>query len=272
MSILLESLTQKNDAQNGLDNDKIPDIHSTHFDDELLGDERLLKRLKIWQLLTYTLGIMLVASWCWIYLSGSITPSPLQQSTVQVPEQTSILPNKAILSQAINPTQQTEPVQNQAASTQQITSVQPELSDESEAGRSVYKPKKHTKPAVKPENRSSRVADNQMQPEVERQSDVTAKSLNNSSLANSQTATPAPKPGTAVVTKNELPDSLQSEFPNIQINSYVVAENVKDSFVILDGAFYKVNQVIAPNLILRDISKQHIVVEYHSYLVKIPLN
>ena len=69
---------------------------------------------------------------------------------------------------------------------------------------------------------------------------------------------------------DELSPELRQQLPLININSYVVAETANDSFVILDGAFYKVDQVIAPNLILREITNDEIVVDFKSQRIKIP--
>ncbi|MDH5434587.1 MAG: general secretion pathway protein GspB [Gammaproteobacteria bacterium] len=76
----------------------------------------------------------------------------------------------------------------------------------------------------------------------------------------------------ALITLGQLPEDLKKIFPDLQINSYVLSENPKDSFVILDGSLYEENQLIAPNLVLRQIKKEFMVVEFYGHQIKIPFN
>ena len=59
MSILLESLSQKSTSSG----ESVPDLSVTHFDDEMMGDDWLLQRLKYWKLFCLFLVLLLVASW-----------------------------------------------------------------------------------------------------------------------------------------------------------------------------------------------------------------
>ena len=253
MSILLESLSQDNKPPNN----NVPDIHSTHFDDEMLGDEWLIKRVKVWRLASAVLLIVLVASWLFFYLQ--LSSSSFQAETVghealivtDVPKkqqqlvESSVVENQPVLEEKL--LEEQRPIEKASPNSKMV--------NKNEFTMQNYAPQKR-------ENSSKSVsaADvNISSPSVKSVAASKVKSGDNSAV------------GTALLV-NELSEDLQSKFPKIEINSYVVADSAKDSFVILDGGFYKIDQVIAPDLILRKIANQEIVVEFHSQLVKIPLN
>ena len=72
MSILLESLNQKVDKT---ELHQLPDVHSSHFDDEMLGDEVLYKQLKLWKLISLILSLLILLSWGYFYQQKS-QPQP----------------------------------------------------------------------------------------------------------------------------------------------------------------------------------------------------
>ncbi|WP_444995466.1 hypothetical protein [Aliikangiella sp. IMCC44359] len=249
MSILLESLTQKsNSGDTATEQEKVPDIHAAHFDDELMGDDWLRRRLKVWQLLSAALSVALITSWVFFYFLQVDEPPVVKASIVDKAQANTDDEIKS--TQKINTTNTNIENDAQVNGSDVIVS---DTTDDNSINKSIYKPTKRTKPA--PSSVSQKPASTNPMTAVENVSKVDAQTKKNM----------------PVITQAELSDELKSQFPNLVIDSYVVAATPADSFVILDGSFYKLNQVIAPDLILRDISKQHIVVEFHSQLVKVPL-
>lgn len=270
MSILLESLNKEPTDQEN----QVPDVHASHFDDDMLGDEWLLRRIRMWQVLSFLLIVVLVISWVSFY--GQLDQAQSKSAEL-------IAENSALKSQLKNESQ----VDTTASSNTQLenkasdislgtnTKVQPEAQSEaaapviestpvdthSQASNSVATDEpKNNKLQYVPKKRQPRDAET-----------AVSKSSISSRKTPSQMVSNDTSQGT-ILSKEELSSELLSQFPNIEINSFVVAENADDSFVILDGSFYKVNQVIAPNLVLREISKQYILVEFHTQLIKLPHN
>jgi hypothetical protein len=221
VSILLESLNQKVDKT---ELHQLPDVHSSHFDDEMLGDEVLYKQLKLWKLISLILSLLILLSWGYFYQQKS-QPQP-QSNQLLVAEQPIVdkVSTQNLDEENINSTVEKEPVTQ---------------------AKSIYKPQKREVISVKPTLKVG-------QPEP-------------------MATRTKPKATGAAIDINELPSALQQNFPQIEIASYVIADNAEDSFVILDGSFYKINQVITTDLTLRKITNEHIVVEFQAYLVKIPL-
>lgn len=244
MSILLESLNKEPSSQTN----QVPDIHDSHFDDDMLGDEWLLRRVKIWQIVSLILVALLV-------ISGFVFYNKISQEKLlseKLMAENSEL--KSQLDEALQPSVSTtvqEKVEVSPPVVQENTStIEKTLSTENEtpSAKQQYIPKKREVVEAPVKTVSKNTSDRP----------VTAETKSNNTSQGS------------VLTKEELSEDLREQFPNIQINSFVVADNPQDSFVILDGSFYKVNQVIAPDLILREISKEYILVEFHTQLVKLP--
>lgn len=238
MSILLESLDEQPTKKNG----DVPNIHESHFNDELLGDEWLLQRIKKWKIISAILFTMLILNWLamagyFIYFFQKEISLPVVEqknaTDIQVLPITSnanSLINKNKLS--IEQTNLDNTVNNQKLIKEEYTPQKRNIVNTSEKKENdkVNKNNQVTKPAKNSENK------------------------------------------TAVLSVDDLPQDLKSKFPVLKIDSYVVADKKEESFVILDGSFYSINQVISPNLILREIDKDKIIVEFHSQRVKIPFN
>lgn len=244
MSILLESLNKEPSSQTN----QVPDIHDSHFDDDMLGDEWLLRRVKIWQVVSLSLVVLLVISGFVFYnkisqeklLSEKLTAENSElksqlDKALQTSESVAIQENVEISPPVVQ--ENTSPIK-QNLSAEDVTA----------SSKQQYIPKKREVVEAPIKTVSKNISDKPATPEIK---------SNNTSQG-------------SVLTKEELSEDLREQFPNIQINSFVVADNPQDSFVILDGSFYKVNQVIAPDLILREISKEYILVEFHTQLVKLP--
>jgi hypothetical protein len=255
MSILLESLSGKHKQQTSAEEPlQVPDISVAHYDDELLGDEWLIRRVKFWQRLSFALALVLLISWSYFGFN-SFTHQP--QLTVTQPvdtddnNQAALNANQLATQGGLN--QQTQPVVPNQSPALVAPTKQTQLKPNERIATShkqVYTPQKQA--SSKPQSKS------QSKPE---DLNVNDKAVNAKTKKSGKLNTP--------IFRDELPVELQAELPELKVDSFVVADNQKDSFVILDGAFYTVNQVIAPQLILRDIQAQHLIVEFKSYLVKI---
>lgn len=244
-------------------------MHDSHFDDELLGDEWLIKRTRLWQLASGCLFILLVASWVYFYnqfnddktpqsvdLEQSLQADSLTQKYIQ-PEtvrQETLTSSSTVSDPQASPKSQAELGNNNYQSTESNRQ-QTGVSTYSE--KKVYKPQKRLPPVTRNEQPAQRSLLDQ------KNSNVVSSPKPRNSQARSNTSN-------ATLSLEELPQDLRSQFPNIEINSFVVAENPQDSFVILDGSFYKINQVIAVDLVLREIGKDAIVVEFKGQKVSLP--
>ena len=236
MSILLETLNQdesSDEKAKSKADSSIPDIHASHYDDEMLGDEWLYKKLKYWQLATYSLVVLLLTSWSYFYSNQISVPTKkvLVQTVNQAP---------GVATETMEAIAKTEP-QNKPEVP--LTDNRVEIKESNKTNLQ-YVPKKRE---AKIENKQAFLVET-----VEPAKEAVQNSVS--------------------VLLEELPLQLQQQFPQININSYVVSNNEQDSFVILDGSFFKANQTIMPDLILRKINKENMLIEFHSYLVKIPFN
>jgi type II secretory pathway component PulC len=96
--------------------------------------------------------------------------------------------------------------------------------------------------------------------------------------SNEQTAigrTPSEKPDRAnehIVLLEELPEIVRDEFPELSINSYVLADDPQKSFVVINNQIYGQNEILAPHTKLLSIEQDAIIVLFKDYRVKLPLN
>jgi hypothetical protein len=229
VSILLESLNQQVE---GSTKRELPNIHSSHFDDEMLGDEGLYKQLKLWKMTALLLLFLIVVSWTY-FLTQTISQ-----------------PSKVVGS----PKMEKKWVKNKKITDLSQQAVETSIENKAGVDGPKVEAEIDTKGLYKPQKRK-----------VEKEPSATF--LKNRNQVQSSNEIPKGPP----IEIAELPEELKSNFPQIEVNSYVIANKEEDSFVILGGLFYKNNQVITPNLTLRKITSEHMVVEFHSYLVKIPL-
>ena len=262
MSILLESLSQQPSAPKN----SVPDVHVSHFDDEMLGDDWLVSRVKIWRGICILLAVLLISSWVYFYYKLQEKKDTFMREVTTENSQLArpsenlttgqIAPLKPVeVPAAVNNQAQTATVASQSVtdSDANFQSVpQQDTVDQEAISKQVYRPQKRAVAdnPVASESPSTKPESLQQKPEIKQASTEQRITLWHA----------------------ELSEELKSQFPNIEINSYVVADTPDDSFVILDGSFYKINQVIAPQLILREITSGYILVEFQSQRVKLPLN
>ncbi len=261
MSILLDSLNKNNPQEQG----ELPGVHDLHFNEEMLGDEWLLQRLRLWKLFAAVLLVLLLVSWLFFFIQSSLFSSQ-EKNRIKTVEYISSRDHfstdefrRATVekndSSDLTDLNRTPEKQNKVVLRNHVShSVGGQSYPvNSDSFRQTAQAKSEKKKYV-PQKRS-----------VQQQNSLREKVKTSRSGTQSVTKTSAG----AIISRLELSPELSQQFPNIVIDSYVVADSVKDSFVILDGSFYKVNQVIAPDLYLRQINKDNIVVEFHAQLVSI---
>ena len=227
MSILLESLKQ---SKNIPEND-IPGLDDSHFDDELLGDEWLLKRVKFWKMVSGILFVVLIISWLIFYVNDSS-----MQVLADISETHSKVDDKVI---------QIKP------SSEKNLTVSPVTEITTTNDRPVYKPKKIEKPIKTLEKIETVSEDTSVSEDIQ----VTQKSQQPITSTD------------GIIEFEALPESTLSEMPDLEIASYAVSNNVKKSFVVLNGAFYGVGETIAPHLVLVAIKQEAIIVKYKGQLI-----
>lgn len=258
MSILLDSLSQQNKTNENAEgfntqNPAVPNLDVSHFDDEMLGDEWIIKRANQWKLVALmTIGLLVLSWGYFLYYektddnqnkseasSSSVSPSVIK------PESTKILGNQEVVKSTlkqnkIESLQKNNFVKNQNDSVESFSMV-------SQIKKQQYKPEKRI---VTASNKSDSNKENELSTKAIKVTKITE---------------PA-------VFLEELSLQEQEDFPEIKIDSYIISDKPQESFVILDNKFYKMNQLISTDLILREITKENILLEYQSKLVKIPLN
>jgi len=240
MSILLESLNQSKDEKNA----DVPSVADSHFDDEMLSDEWLLKKLKTWRLFVVYLLVFVLVSVSFFYYYIRTTENKISELSIQLEEM--MINNKVLMSN----------------SPKNGLTKENDISQQSE--------KKLIKTQVRlPENSISGTSKtatikSQYQPQKQKVSDAT-NSINRQSkrLISEQAITPG-KPtefeSLSEVEKNELPD--------LEIASYAVSSNPQKSFIVLNGAFYAQGEIIAPHLELISIDNDGIVIRYKGRFIR----
>lgn len=189
----------------------VPDVNTSHFNDELFGDEWLLQQIKWWRFASLSLAGLLIITWLFFFYQTS----PSIEKEIEDNQIT--VDNKKLDTSKIKENEKANSIKN------------------------IYNPQKRTS-ALK-------------------QKEKTTEPVTTTTHSNVQ-----------AIAIDELPVELKNKIPDLVFDAYVVAEKEADSFIILNGTFYKVNQEIEPKLILRKINQENIVVEYYSYQIKIPFN
>lgn len=260
MSILLESIARENTNAS-----ELPTINSLHFDDEMLGDDWLQKRVRRWRNISLLLSLILISSWAlfaWYWLNLPSAPEAL----VAKSENSQATAHPSTMAQGESPSlepQQTEGSSSGSAqATERLTDsrLTNNLPTTASPEKQHYKPQKITSAPVE-----------KASPPAQKTEPVASENTGQQSVTlNESRNKPAGSAGR--ITPEQLPPELQQSFPHLAINSYVVAEQAEDSFIILDGGFYQIGQVISPHLVLREIGRDELVVEFHEYWVKVPLS
>ncbi len=284
MSILLDSLRQKDKEQQV----PVPDIHAYHFDDEDLKTENdNNNQTKLWRVLAFILlFLFLVSSLYYAY--------KLNKSSDQLlgnPEK-NISANPAML-KAVKPsvkksamgTQQTsaqstkENIRKEKAPALKVSRTQAEGNKTNVLQRHVEERKwleqeKQRLQAIKDAQRKQSVIRTAEAIKSQQQVENLPSQVKNQEQAvefiDAKPAEISKEIGPAIAWQ-ELSSDEKKQFPQLQIGSYVISDNPHKSFVIMQNRFYKINQFITPDLILRDITTGYIVVEFNNKLVNVPL-
>jgi len=245
MSILLESLNQSKDEKNG----DVPSVTDSHFEDEMLSDEWLLKKLKIWRLISVCLLICILISSSLFYYFIVTSENKIAKLNQQLEQ--SLVKNETLLAsrskvdltQENNKNSQGKLVQPRSETTPIEVRV-PEI-ENLPTQKIQYQPKKQViSEVVTPQNTGDTIS---------------------SGSTNQQTA-PSDSHQTIVPGKprefESLSEAEKAELPDLEIASYAVSSNPQKSFVVLNGSFYGQGEIIAPHLVLVSINKEGIVIRY----------
>ncbi|MDQ7048672.1 MAG: general secretion pathway protein GspB [Enterobacterales bacterium] len=223
MSILLESLEQKGN----LADDGIPNLGDSHFDDEMLSDEWLLEKIKLWQQIASALAFLLLISWGYFFLSLASVDKQLDLKVISNSEPK--LP--------VNASQKSNLQTRELADPADQLSKQNQLPKSQQAGANKvsYKPQKISKNAVSPES--------------------------NNRLKNNQRGNKKSK-----LESTKLISLDSAGLPEINISSYAISDNVKKSVVVINGQFYSQGEFVMPGVKLIAIKKEGILLEHNGQL------
>ncbi len=261
MSILLESLSQQEHEQNR----ELPDIHSSHFDDDMLGDEWIIKKMQRWRLLSIVLIVSLAASWLFFIFGNSFSHiENNRQAEVDFNEKETIVNKVTDASEMLNK----EPAERVDAQIDTLD-VSPVTTGDAHIKSAPQQLTTSNQNQIK-QDKIRYVPQKKNLLETERETEESELSVKPNSIGGGTQVNGNHQVIGGVIDREELSFELQQKFPQIVISSYVVASNPEESFIILDGSFYQIDQRIAPDLILRGIEQDHVIVEFHSYLVKLP--
>ncbi len=257
MSILLESLNQPQNSEDVLPNSDVPSVEDSHFDDEMLSDEWILKKLLLWKFISALLLLILLASWVGFYFYPNNTAENLEKAPIfkqqKFPDSSK---NKPIMTTDIEHASESLIDLGHNAETdvesEKIVSVNAsELEQNTENIKQKYQPKK-----LKLSTGLSQVS--------KKQAEAT-----NSQLTSPPTFLQKEAEQTSETVEFEsLTELEKQQLPELEISSYAVSSNVDKSFVVLNGAFYGQGETIAPHLVLVLIDKEGILIRYKGKLIR----
>jgi len=239
MSILLESLNQSKPSTGNSPDSGVPSVDDSHFDDEMLSDEWLLKKLQFWKIISAILLTALLVSWTVFYFYSSNTAKMVDQS----------------VSEAENK----EPSKTEADVSKVIVD---QMSNDEEV-----------KATNKPEIISSLTKEKYQPKKMEENNVLTPAEKNNSTvpvekkLGGGSSWKKDIKTSEPVIEFDSLNEMEKQELPELEISSYAVSSNPAKSFVVLNGAFYGQGETIAPFLILISINKNGILLKYKGRMI-----
>jgi len=231
MSILLESLKQSKTPDEG----DVPSVADSHFDDEMLSDEWLLKKIRFWRLVAIALLIFVVTSSTFYIYYVLSTKDKIDQLQSEM----------ELISRPELETKKTSTVGEKK---EEATQISTQASSEKEQQITASNAKQKYKPTKQKIIREKKVSS----------SSPVQESISSKSLV------PSSKP----IEFESLSEQERSEIPDLEINSYAVSSNANKSFVVLNGSFYGQGEIIAPHLVLVSIDKEGIVIKYKNKLIR----
>lgn len=280
MSILLDSLSQKEQ-----ETQRPPDIHDAHFNDvEKSFDEHDTKQANLWRKLAFVLlFLFLVSSLYYAYklhkASGQLLGEP--QSVLETKpirqEVSKVLVEKPVE----KPQKRRQSRQAESASIAAYRTPDDEgklnvlQRYQQEQKRLEAEAEKRRLQAIREEKARQLAASSEevvKQPKTQTvwSPSETKEVSKAEDYIHAEPAEMAADLGSAVSWES-LSSEEKKRFPKLEVNSYVVSKNPNKSFVIMKSRFYKINQFITADLILRDITQTHIMIEFNDKLVKLPL-
>ncbi|MGB0495102.1 MAG: general secretion pathway protein GspB [Kangiellaceae bacterium] len=236
MSILLDSLKQPKNKEAI----NVPSVHDSHFDDDMLNDDKLIKSKRFWKIMSFLLLLALIVSWTYVFFAFSKT-TPLETS---ISKSEKVERDKVETFQQENSENNNEAIENNQNKIVEEKSIQVERNKQ-------YAPQKRE--SVKSAVTSQQIVFSTPKQEKENENNVPPKT--------------AAKANDAVYYE-ELPTEILMELPSLDISSYAVSSNTKKSFIVLNGSFFGIGDVVAANLQLLSIDKQDALFQYKNTLFR----
>jgi len=257
VSILLDSLKQKQDEEGRI----VPSVHNSHFDDEMLNDDALIRSNQLWKLTSILLLIVLSMSWIYFYLDISRTSEhSVKRSPRLIEEQHENLTKRNVaetIEENINKVDKNG-VDIIKPSVVLVNNIN---NDENENSRNnQYQPKKRE--TLSDSFSRVNVSKNSISNKNSIQKNKPSQSISHSDFSNK------PDSSEDAIFYEELSTELLMNLPSLDIDSYAVSSNPKKSFIVLNGSFYGEGEAISPNLILLSIDKKNVLFRYKNQLIK----
>ena len=247
MSILLESLNQSKQSSVNSEDRGVPGVGDSHFDDEILSDEWLLKKVWYWKITSAALLLVLLVSWIGFYFYSPISENKVEHSISKVEENTDVGDLQKQQDNRVGNKEISEAEENVGGS---ITEVKTNI-EEAEVGNIAEKAVSKTKEKYQPKK-------------IEKTSIVTSAEKNITKSRAQQTNL---NQNGQVIEFDSLTEIEKQELPELEISSYAVSSNPEKSFVVLNGAFYGQGETISPHLVLISIDKEGILIRYKGRMI-----
>ncbi len=244
MSILLESLNQSTDHT---PNKGVPSVDDSHFDDEILSDEWILKKLFYWKIVSAILLLALLASWTSFYFYSPTSKDKLDHPISKLEEQTA--------------SPDTQKQRDNTVGNEEISKLEKKISSDSVVVESTIGT---TEIANKPLKSLDQTKQKYQPKKIE-------KSISNAPVEKSTAKNRLQQKDSSqngqVTEFDTLTEIERQRLPELEIDSYAVSSNPDKSFVVLNGSFYGQGETIAPHLVLISIDKEGILVRYKGRLI-----
>ncbi|PHS16888.1 MAG: hypothetical protein COA86_11555 [Kangiella sp.] len=257
MSILLDSLKQNKDDE-GI---AVPSVHDSHFDDDMLNDDDLIRSNQLWKLISILLLIVLSISWIYFYLNiPRISDSLIKLSSKLIEEKPTKEQVKKLTKQSVAETSEANKNKVGIIKPSAVLANNKSNDDNDNLRNNQYQPKKR-------ENLSDSFS--RVNTSKENISNTNSIQKNEASQSISYIDfSNKPYSSEDAIFYEELSTELLMNLPNLDIDSYAVSSNPKKSFIVLNGSFYGEGETIAPNLKLLSIDKKNVLFKYKNQLIK----
>ncbi len=234
----------------------VPSVHDSHFDDEMLNDNELIKSNQFWKLTSVFLFITLSISWIYFYLDISKNTEITTNISARLTESKSANEQSNKLSK-LNKKEVTDVEASHIELNRKPAQlVNDESSDGGDKSRNnQYQPQKR----IVAEDSFARI--NYGTKNTAQQNKSKLSNGNNNFSNKSYSSEDA-------IFYEELSTALLLDLPNLEIDSYAISSNPKKSFIVLNGSFYSEGETISANLKLLSIDKKNALFKYKNQLIK----